>query len=414
MKTPATPVNKGMRQFASRLILRRTGTRLAPDGRPAPPGLMSHWFPPSVSRASLSWQATGWLGTISGVLFLVTLASGLPLMLLYVPSVERAYQSVQDIEHVVAFGWWLRATHRVAAHGMVATVLLHLARVFLTGSYKNGIGHGQRREWNWLIGVGLLVVTLFLSFTGYLLPWDQLAFWAVTVGTSALSAAPVVGPGLREWLVGGRSIGQAALSRFYALHVFVLPALLAVLFAYHMWRVLKDGGLAVADREWEGVGPPEASRPASDLVLRTAAVTMATLAVVNLAALATRAPLEEPANPFATPNPARAPWYFLWLQELVTDLTIRVGPVSVNGAVVGGLVVPGVLFGLLAFWPWLDRSEPGAAGRWLPASRRGQIAAFLAIAVATLAMTAVGLWLRGPSWDFYWPWDAWPAQPTRF
>ncbi|HNV03856.1 MAG TPA: cytochrome b N-terminal domain-containing protein [Vicinamibacterales bacterium] len=382
--------------------------------RVSPPGLLRHWFPPRISGASLSWGATGWLGTVSGVLFLLTVLSGLPLMLLYAPSVERAYHSVKDIEHVAAFGWWLRAVHWVAAHLMVAAVLLHLARVFVTGAYKNGSGPGQRRQWNWVIGVAMLLVTLCVSFTGYLLPWDQRAFWAVTVGTSILSSAPAAGPLLRAWLIGGPVIGQAALSRFYALHVVVLPAILVVLLAYHMWRVLKDGGLAAADRERDNGAQPRHGRPASDLVLRLAAVTMATFAAVNLAALALRAPLDEPANPFATPNPAKAPWYFLWLQELVTDLTIRAGPVSVNGAIVGGLVVPGVLLALLTAWPWLDRSGPDTAGRWFPAARRGQNAVFVAAVLAILALTSVGLWLRGPSWGFYWPWDVRPGQPTRF
>ena len=165
------------------------------------------------------------------------------------PSVERAYQSVKDIEYVVTFGWWIRAVHRIAAHLMVIAVVLHLVRVFLTGAYKNGVGRGQQREWNWVIGVVMLLLTLFLSFTGYLLPWDQLAFWAVTVGTNIASSMPGVGPSVRELLIGGRTIEQATLIRFYVLHVVVLPGALGVLFAYHMWRVRKDGGLARADRE---------------------------------------------------------------------------------------------------------------------------------------------------------------------
>ena len=115
---------------------------------------------------------------------------GLPLLFLYVPSVERAYQSVKDIEFVVTFGSWIRAVHRISAHLMVIAVFLHLVRVFLTGAYKNGAGRGQQRESNWVIGVVMFLTTLFLSFTGYLLPWDQLAFWAVTVGTNIASSIP--------------------------------------------------------------------------------------------------------------------------------------------------------------------------------------------------------------------------------
>ncbi len=208
-----------------------------------------HWFPAKVFKPSLDWTYSFWLGTITSALFLLLILSGLPLLFLYVPSVERAYASVKDIEYVVTFGSWIRSVHRLSAHLMVAAVFLHLVRVFLTGAYKNGTGRGQRRQWNWVIGVGMLLSTLFLSFTGYLLPWDQLAYWAVTVGTNIASSIPWVGPTIRELLIGGRSIEQPTLIRFYVLHILVLPGALGGLFVYHMWRVRKDGGLARADRE---------------------------------------------------------------------------------------------------------------------------------------------------------------------
>ncbi len=208
-----------------------------------------HWFPAKVSKASLDWNYSFWLGTVSAALLLLLVLSGMPLLFLYVPSVERAYATVKDIEHVVSFGSWIRAVHRLSAHLMVAAVFLHLVRVFLTGAYKNGVGRGQHREWNWVLGVVMLVLTLFLSFTGYLLPWDQLAYWAVTVGTNIASSVPLVGESMRELLLGGREIEQPTLIRFYVLHVIALPGFLGILFVYHMWRVRKDGGLARADRE---------------------------------------------------------------------------------------------------------------------------------------------------------------------
>jgi quinol-cytochrome oxidoreductase complex cytochrome b subunit len=155
--------------------------------------LLLHWFPNKVSKASLSWNYSFYLGTISFALFMILTLTGVVLMFLYVPSVERAYGSVKDIEYVVSFGWMLRGVHRIAAHLMVAFVFLHMVRVFLTGAYKNGSAVGANRPLNWIIGLVLLVVTLLLSFTGYLLPWDQLAYWAITVGTNIASAAPIVG-----------------------------------------------------------------------------------------------------------------------------------------------------------------------------------------------------------------------------
>jgi quinol-cytochrome oxidoreductase complex cytochrome b subunit len=404
-----------------------------------------HWFPAKVAKASLAWSYSYWLGTISAALFLLLIVSGFPLMFLYVPSVERAYGSVKDIEWVVTFGSWIRAVHRLSAHGMVAVVFLHLVRVFLTGAYKNASGRGQRREWNWVIGVFMLLATLLLSFTGYLLPWDQLAFWAVTVGTNIAASIPWVGPATRELMIGGRNIDQPTLIRFYALHVIVLPGLLGALFAYHMWRIRKDGGLACVDRTAtlrekaadepvktktytllgvaRGVAPTirAASLEARDVTVnavpdlarRAAVAVLGTFAVISVAASLIRSPLEEPANPLVTPNPAKAPWYFLWLQEIVTDTTFTVGGFTVNGAFLGGVILPGLLVTLLLAWPWLDRSPAGAAGVWFHGDRRKQNAVFLLVVFVILALTVVGTFMRGPSWQFFWPWQPWPQLPTR-
>lgn len=404
-----------------------------------------HWFPAKVSRASMAWSYSFWLGTISAALFFLLILSGLPLLFLYVPSVERAYQSVKDIEFVVTFGSWIRAVHRISAHLMVIAVALHLARVFLTGAYKNGVGRGQRREINWVFGVVMFLTTLFLSFTGYLLPWDQLAFWAVTVGTNIASSIPMIGPDVRELLIGGRTIEQATLIRFYVLHIIFLPGLLGGLFAYHMWRVRKDGGLARADAEaalaaaqptevvptktYTLLGVARGTAPTMtatsiaapdttvnavpDLVRRAAIATLGTIAIISIMSVFIASPLEEPANALVTPNPAKAPWYFLWLQEIVTDTTIRIGSFTLNGAFVGGVILPGLLVTLLTIWPWLDRSPASAAGQWWPANRRAQNIVFLLIVVFVIALTFVGMVLRGPYWHIYWPWEAWPSIPGR-
>jgi quinol-cytochrome oxidoreductase complex cytochrome b subunit len=114
-----------------------------------------------------------------------------------------------------------------------------------------------------------------------------------------------------------------------------------------------------------------------------------------------------------TPNPAKAPWYFLWLQEIVTDTTIHLGPITINGAFIGGVILPGLLIGLLAAWPWLDKSPMIATGAWFPRSRRTQNLIFIAVLVAILVLTVIGMSLRGPFWQFYWPWQAWPSVPSR-
>jgi quinol-cytochrome oxidoreductase complex cytochrome b subunit len=291
----------------------------------------------------------------------------------------------------------------------------------------------------------MLVATLFLSFTGYLLPWDQLAFWAVTVGTNIASSIPWIGPTIRELAIGGRAIEQPTLIRFYVLHVLLLPGGLAGLFLYHMWRIRKDGGLARADgavtlaepretppsktKTYTLLGVARGTSPSirattleapdttvnsvPDLIRRAAIVVLGTIAIVSILSVFIRSPLEEPANALVTPNPAKAPWYFLWLQEIVTDTTFRIGSFTINGAFLGGVLLPGALILLLTVWPWLDRSPAGAAGAWFPKSRRTQNAVFLALVLVVVALTVVGTFLRGPYWHFYWPWQPWPELPGR-
>jgi cytochrome b-561 len=405
-----------------------------------------HWFPAKVTRQSLSWNYSFWLGTISAVLFLILILTGIPLMFLYVPSVERAYLSVKDIEFTVSYGWFLRGLHRISAHLMVAVVFLHMVRVFLTAAYKNGTAANQNRPLNWIVGIVLLLLTLLLSFTGYLLPWDQLAYWAITVGTNIASAAPLVGEWMRFFLLGGNTIDQNTLIRFYVLHCFFLPMLVALLFSYHMWRVRKDGGLACVDQlsleqKKEQVAPIKSKTysllgitsgrtvhvettivdedkhtvmSSPNLTRRLVVVTLGTLVVASILTILFRAPLEEAANPAVTPNPAKAPWYFLWLQELVTTTTFTIGGITINGALIGGIILPGLLVLAAVVWPYLDKSPLRSVGVWWAADRRRQNIVFLVIVAAILILTVIGTFLRGPYWDWYWPWQSWPDMPRKF
>ncbi len=408
--------------------------------------LVLHWFPNKVSAGSLSWKYSLWLGTIAFVLFMILAVTGVILMFLYVPSVERAYGSVKDLEYAISFGWLLRSVHRIAAHLMVAVVFLHMVRVFLTGAFKNGAVPGACRPVNWIVGLALLLLTLLLSFTGYLLPWDQLAYWAITVGTNIASAAPLVGNGLRFFLLGGDTIDQNGLIRFYVLHVAFLPVLFLFLFSYHMWRVRKDGGLAIMDHEAleqkaTPVEPPRSKTysllgiargvsvhvrttmvdeeqntlpSAPNLVRRIWLVSLGTLLVTIVLAILFRAPLESPADPSVTPNPAKAPWYFLWLQEIVTDTTLRLGSFTISGAFIGGVLLPALLIILAAWWPYRDRSGPAAVGVWFAPERKWQNRVFLGVCVLIIVFTVIGTFLRGPYWNFYWPWEAWPTMPVKF
>ena len=197
-----------------------------------------HLHPVRVKKHAIRYTYTFCLGGISFFLFLALTVTGVYLMFFYVPSVTRAYQDILSIENSVAFGTFVRNMHRWGAHLMVFTVFLHMARVFYHGAYK------PPREFNWVVGVVLLLLTLLLSFTGYLLPWDQLAIWAVAVGTSMMGYTPVIGKQVQFVLLGSVEIGPATLIRWYVLHVLAFPFVAVIFMAVHFWRVRKDGGVS--------------------------------------------------------------------------------------------------------------------------------------------------------------------------
>jgi cytochrome b6 len=201
--------------------------------------LFLHLLPVKVREESLRIRASYYLGSISFLLFVVLVISGILLMFYYHPAVPEAYRDMKDLRFVVSNGVFLRNLHRLAAHLMVLAVFGHMFHVFYRGGYK------PPHEFNWVVGVVLLIVTLFLSYTGYLLPWDQLAFWAITVGTNIISAMPIIGRRVRFASLGGNIVGANALLRFYVLHCVVLPLVAIVFTAVHFWRVQKDGGLTL-------------------------------------------------------------------------------------------------------------------------------------------------------------------------
>jgi quinol-cytochrome oxidoreductase complex cytochrome b subunit len=458
-------------------------------------------------RWSLRWATTWGLGIASLAAFLITLITGVLLMCYYKPHPDVAYESMKDITFVVPTGSFIRNIHRWAANVMVVTVILHMARAFYTAAYR------APREFNWLIGMGLLVVTLGLSFTGYLLPWDQLAYWAITIGaniaqsprevTDALGVTETFDPGglQKLLLLGSDTVGEEALIRFYLLHVMILPLVLLGLLSVHFWRVRKDGGLvrpADADRR---LGPMRAAdypvfteapqktyqlaavvRGTSGAVARgpentvpsmphlfhaELAVAMLTTAVCVALALLWDAPLKELANPQVPENPAKAPWYFLGLQELVAYSAFT-GGIGIPAIVLLGLGLipyldrekqgtgewfggPGggklvlqatlvglgaallvealsIRFGWLREWYpdipqlWVTAVNPGtvltalyaAYSLWLvrrhDSTRAGALGLFTCFLCGFVVLTVVGTVFRGPNWDFYWSPADWPVH----
>jgi quinol-cytochrome oxidoreductase complex cytochrome b subunit len=204
--------------------------------------VLYHLHPVKVKRHGLKLTYTYCLGGSSFFLFILLTITGIFLMFFYRPTAgagqELAYLDMQNLRSTVTFGDLMRNTHRWAAHLMVLTTFLHMARVFYHGAYK------PPREFNWVVGVLLLVLTLLLAFTGYLLPWDQLAVWAVTVGTQMAGFTPIFGQQVQFVLLGGVEIGPETLLRWYVLHVLALPFVLTIFLAVHFWRIRKDGGIS--------------------------------------------------------------------------------------------------------------------------------------------------------------------------
>lgn len=211
-----------------------------------------HLHPIRLPRYATKYTYTWGMGGISFLLFLIETVTGILLMFYYHPTETMAYSDIKSLEFDVPFGMLLRNMHRWGAHMMVLAVWFHMYRVFLTGSYK------KPREFNWAVGVILLTITLFMSFTGYLLPWDQLAMWAITVGTNMAKATPFLGHGgpfaeylgmknnndVRFALLGGTVVGGPTLIRFYVLHCIAVPFVMSFLLSVHFWRIRKDGGIS--------------------------------------------------------------------------------------------------------------------------------------------------------------------------
>jgi quinol-cytochrome oxidoreductase complex cytochrome b subunit len=338
--------------------------------------LILHLHPARVPAAALRLSYTWGLGGISALLALMLAATGVLLMFRYEPNIDRAYTSIQLLETRVAFGSLVRAVHHWSANLLVITSFLHLIRVFLTGGFKRG------RAVNWLVGVLLLLLVLAFNFTGYLLPWDQLAYWAITVSTSLIAYIPLVGAALSKLVLAGPQVGQGALSNFYALHVAVLPLVTVAGLAYHFWKVRKDGGISQPESP-EGKPVARVTTIPNLTQIEFAAAALV-LAVILIWAMLIPAPLGDLANPTHSPNPAKAAWYFLGLQELLLHMHPLAAMALVALALVG-----------LALLPWLDRrgEDIGIYFRSTVGRRAALLGAFLAVDLVPLLVIADEFWI---------------------
>jgi ubiquinol-cytochrome c reductase cytochrome b subunit len=330
----------------------RSMLRDDPPGRPNPrlkphsEGFWLHMKPTYYHNLVDGIYPTFRLGWLSTFFFVVEIVTGVLLMVYYTPSPEFAFTNMLDILSNVPFGRLIRDIHRLGAELMVAIVMLHALRTFLTGSYK------KPRQFTWATGIILLLVTWLLSFSGYLLPWDQLSLWAVTIGVSMVEAIPpeVVGRTVNLLFRGAPEFGANGLLRWYLLHVVALPLAGIVFVGVHYYKVVLHGHSLPPDAE--EVGEDTARRVPTDsrtyffphIATRELFYVVALTALIVIGALFVHAPLEPHADPLVTPLHSTAPWYFLWLQ----------GMLKLGDKVIFGLIVPGVLIGGLLVLPYVE------------------------------------------------------------
>jgi len=413
--------------------------------------LILHLHPPTVPERTLRFNLTWGLGGMSLVLLTLMVLTGGLLLFAYEPVPGEAYESIRRLQSEVPFGAFVRGIHHWSANLLVVVAFLHLLRVFFTVAFTGP------RKFNWVIGTVLFLLVCASNFTGYLLPWDQTAFWAVTICTSMLDYVPLAGPWLQSLLRGGPEVGASTLTTFYALHSTFLPLCFLLLLPFPFWRIRKAGGLVVPRRPKEKMkGKGEYVTTIPHLVMREGVTALVLIAGVLLFAALVSAPLGDPANPGMSPNPAKAPWYFLGLQELllhfhplfaifvipllgagalvmlpyiglsdesagvwfisekgrrvakhstvaallVTPLLVLVDEVLIRGGTIltSGYLPFGLLLAGLCGWYFAMRKKGGA-------SRNEAVqGVFVFLTISFVFLTVIGIWFRGEGMALGWPW----------
>ena len=419
--------------------------------------LILHFRPATVPEKTLKFSLTWGLGGMAAVLIFLQLGTGLLLKFIYVPTPVGAYKSILALNNEVMFGQLIRNIHHWCANFLVLIVFLHMLRVFFTGAFH------PPRQFTWIIGLGLFGLVLAANFTGYLLPYDQLAYWAVTVSTGMLEYIPFIGGRLQEIIQGGNEIGPATLSMFFAIHTAVVPLGLILLMAFHFWRIRKSRGLVIPRAPGEEIEEKPVRVPTvPHLLLRELVVALVLVAVVMVVSVSFDVPLGNSANPGLSPNPTKAPWYFSGLQELLLHLhplfTVFIIPlvlvvalmgipylkydtntegiwftsvkgrkISLISALIAIVVAPlGILVNeyLFDFVPGLHGIPAiignglipfsliflGCAGfyilikhRYFGTTNEAVQAIFVLILFVFLILTTTGIWFRGPGMKLIWP-----------
>ena len=327
-----------------------------------------HLHPPRIPTREARWRYTFGLGGTAVYLFIILALTGALEVFYYIPSASEANQSLQAMMTLVPYGWLIRSLHYWAAQALVIVSVLHLLRVVFTGAYK------PPRRFNWLLGLGLLVLLLLFNFTGYALRWDNDIAWALMVGTNLLHSIPLLGPDLYNMVVGSSEIGAATVVRLYGWHLFGLMLMTLFLISWHIFRVRRDGGISRAQ-------PREASIHRDELVRREAIGALAVTILLLVIAMLFPPALGPTADFSHLPAEATAPWFFLWVQQL-----LRFGP-----PLLMGVLVPLLLLAALALLPYVVDRHTTGVGFWF--NREGRAAQVLTLVIMAFVLGFI-LWGR--------------------
>jgi len=421
--------------------------------------LILHFRPRSVNERSLRFTLTWGLGGMAVVLLCMLFTTGLMLKFVYQPVPDRAYESIIHLQNNVLFGQLIRNVHHWSGNILLIIVFLHLLRVFFTGAFH------PPRQFNWIIGLAMFLGVLTSNITGYLLPWDQLAFWAITICTGMLEYIPGIGGWLQVVIRGGNDIGPPTLSIFFAIHTAIIPACLLILMPFHFWRVRKAGGLVIPRRLDEDEGSEDEKVPSiPNLILREIVVALVLIAGIMLISLFFDTPLGAKANPGLSPNPTKAPWYFAGIQELllhfhplfalfVIPVFMLMALVSIPyfnyqtktagvwftsgrgrrmaalAALIAAIFTPISIVAdefVIDFEAWIPHLSPVVSNGILPAAivmagitlfywlvkkkysatkNESIQSVFILLTVAFIILTITGIWFRGKGMALMWPWE---------
>lgn len=338
--------------------------------KPKRPNFFLHLHPSKIPKREGSFFYTFGLGGISVFLFLILIVTGMLEVFYYIPSEADANRSLQVITYLIPYGNLIRGLHYWAGQMLVGTVILHMLRVVLTGSYK------PPRRFNWLLGIVLLMLVLFFNFTGYGLRWDEDISWALLVGTNLIKTIPWVGEALYQMAVGGSSIGKQTIVRIYGWHIYGLSIVTVVFLFWHFFRIRRDGGISSKQEE-----KPKPKITRGELLEKEIIAMFAVGILLIILALLFPPGLQGPADFNNIPDNPTAPWFFIWLQQLLVS----------GDALLMGVLIPLVLLLLLIVVPYvLDRSTSGV-GEWF--NREGRVAQvtviLIIIGIVTLTLTKV-------------------------